>query len=68
METSHSLGLYPSSHGLAPNLFLKEIYKFPNHNSLQVWLIFSLIYWSLGGTNNDGDNFIYPVLKYCGML
>ena len=30
-------------------------------------MIFSLIYWSVGGTNNDGDNFIYPVLKYCGM-
>jgi len=29
-----------------------------------VWLIFSLIYWSVGGTNNEGDNFIYPVLKW----
>ena len=28
-----------------------------------IWLIFSLVYWALGGTNNDGDNFIYPVLK-----
>ena len=28
------------------------------------WLIFSLIYWALGGTNYDGDNFIYPVLKF----
>jgi len=29
-----------------------------------IWLIFSLVYWALGGTNNDGDNFIYPVLKW----
>jgi len=29
-----------------------------------VWLIFSLIYWAVGGTNNDGDNYIYPVLKW----
>ena len=28
-----------------------------------VWLIFSLIYWAVGGTNYDGDNYIYSVLK-----
>ena len=28
-----------------------------------VWLIFSLVYWAVGGTNYDGDNYIYSVLK-----
>lgn len=29
-----------------------------------VWLIFSLVYWAVGGTNYDGDNYIYSVLKW----
>jgi len=29
-----------------------------------IWLIFSLVYWAVGGTNYDGENFIYTVLKW----
>ena len=29
-----------------------------------IYLIFNLIYWAAGGTNNDGDDWVYPVLKW----
>merc|ERR1719369_101598 len=29
-----------------------------------VYLIFNIIYWAAGGTNNDGNDWVYPVLKW----
>ena len=29
-----------------------------------VYIIFSLIYWSLGGTNFQGNDYVYPVLNW----
>jgi len=29
-----------------------------------VYLTFNIIYWAAGGTNNDGDDWVYPVLKW----
>jgi len=29
-----------------------------------IYLIFNIIYWAAGGTNNDGDDWVYPVLKW----
>ena len=29
-----------------------------------IYLICNIIYWAAGGTNSDGDDWIYPVLKW----
>lgn len=29
-----------------------------------LYMIFTVVYWLSGGTNTDGDNFIYPILDY----
>ena len=29
-----------------------------------LYLLFSVVYWLLGGTNDSGDKFIYPILNY----
>lgn len=31
-----------------------------------LYILFSVVYWLLGGTNGSGDKFIYPVLDYKG--
>ena len=29
-----------------------------------IYLTFNIIYWAAGGTKNDGDDWVYPVLKW----
>ena len=31
-----------------------------------LYVLFSVVYWLLGGTNDSGDRFIYPILDYGG--
>ncbi|EDO45066.1 predicted protein [Nematostella vectensis] len=33
-----------------------------------VYILFTVVYWSLGGKNNDGQPYIYPVLDYTHAL